>query len=235
MIIFNDVKLSNVAPVRVVDIDVSPIMLSPVIGQRPIKFGADFVRMSGGTRNITITLALLTNDTNIRQKQMMDVIGWARTDTEGKLELPGYSGFYLQCICTRLPQISIRKWWDGGMTLTFTCFDNPYWTSTNERTGTCGSLISVTGNAHDGPLMRIERTLSSAASNQTYSISGGESMTFSTIPAGDLVIDLNRQTAVVGNTNIMQYFAFNSDFLKPRNGSYTINGTGTIKWRERYE
>jgi hypothetical protein len=82
--------------------------------------------------------------------------------------------------------------------------------------------------------MRIERTLSGSASNQTYG-NGSESMTFSTIPAGDLKIDLNRQTATVGSTNIMQYYAFSSSFLLPRTGVQTITGTGTVIWRERWD
>lgn len=232
MIVFNGVKLENIAPVRVVDVTVGQIDLAPQSRQRPVKFGADFVRMSGGTREIDVTLAALTDDINLRQKQLLDVIAWARTDTEGKLELPGYDGLYLQCICTKLPEISLRKWWDGAMTLTFTCFDNPYWTSENEKTGNCGSMITVLGSAP--PLMQITRTLSSSASNQTYAC-GTESMTFSTIPAGDLTIDLNRQTAVVGNTNIMQYFTFNSSFITPKPGQFTITGNGTIKWRERWQ
>lgn len=60
-------------------------------------------------------------------------------------------------------------------------------------------------------------------------------MSFTTIPKGSLVIDLNKQTAAVGNTSIMQYYKLNSAFLLPRTGQQTITGTGTIKWRERWE
>lgn len=232
MIIFNDVNIESIAPVRVVDVTVSPITLTPVSRQRPVQFGADFVRMSGGSRTVTVTLALLTNERGIRQRQLLDVAAWARTSTEGRLEIPGYDGLYLSCICTKLPEISIRKWWDGAMSLVFTTYDNPYWTSEAEKTGSCGSAINVVGSAQ--PLMRIERTLTSSASNQTYS-NGSESMTFSTIPAGSLVIDLNRQTAAVGTASIMQYFTYSSSFIQPKTGQYTISGTGTIKWRERWQ
>ena len=81
--------------------------------------------------------------------------------------------------------------------------------------------------------MRITRTLTGAASSQAYA-DGTDTMTFSTIPAGDMVIDLNRQTAAVGNTSIMQYFALTSTFILPRTGSMTITGTGTVYWRERW-
>ena len=82
--------------------------------------------------------------------------------------------------------------------------------------------------------MRIERTLSAAASNQAYS-DGIDTMTFSSIPAGNMVIDLNRQTAAVGGVSFMQNYTFGSHFITPKNGTQTITGTGTIKYRERWE
>lgn len=238
MIIFNDIDINSVAPVRVVDVNVSPIQLSPVARQRQIQFGADFVRLSGGSRVVSITLALLTNDRGIRQKQLLDIAAWARTDTEGRLEIPGYDGLYLSCICTKLPEISLRQWWDGSMTLVFTTFDNPYWTSENEKSGNCNSMITVLGSAP--PLMRITRTLTTQASNRSFAI-GDDTTTFSRIPAGDFVLDLNRQTAVSGGTNLMQYFTYNSTFIRPQTGQYTItcnansNYIYKIYWRERWQ
>ena len=121
------------------------------------------------------------------------------------------------------------------MRLVFTTYDNPYWTSVEEKNVACGTAFVVLGDAP--PLMRIERSLSSSAANRTYS-NGTESMTFSTIPAGYLTVDLNRQTAEidagVGVSSIMQYYTFASSFLIPRTGAQTITGTGTVKWRERW-
>jgi hypothetical protein len=83
--------------------------------------------------------------------------------------------------------------------------------------------------------MRIERTVSgSAASNQSYALDG-RTMTFSSIPAGNMVIDLDNQTAYVGSSDIMQYYNVNSKFLIPRTGVQTISGTGTVKYRERWQ
>ena len=88
--------------------------------------------------------------------------------------------------------------------------------------------------------MRIERTLSSSASNQSYGITvpqgtSLETMSFTTIPAGNLVIDLNNQTAYVGAANIMEFYTAFSSFIIPRVGTQTITGTGTVKYRERFE
>jgi hypothetical protein len=50
------------------------------------------------------------------------------------------------------------------------------------------------------------------------------------------VIDLNRQTAAVGGVSIMQYWPLTgASFIIPKTGAMTITGTGTVKWRERWQ
>lgn len=232
MITFNGMALEQVAPVKIVDIRVSPIAMTPVARQRPVTWGADFVRMGGGSRTVAIEFALLTDDRDTRQNQLAAVTSWARSDKPGKLMLPNRRGAYLEVICTALPEPSLRQWWESKLRIVFTTYDNPYWTSVAEKSVACGTAFTVLGDAP--PLMRIERTLSAAASNQAYS-NGTETMTFSSIPAGNMVIDLNRQTATVGNTSIMQYYTFTSSFIIPHKGTQTITGTGTVKWRERWD
>jgi hypothetical protein len=119
----------------------------------------------------------------------------------------------------------------------FTCYDNPFWNAKAEKSVACGTAAFILGDAP--PLMRIERTVSSsAASNQSYALDG-RTMTFSTIPVGDATIDLDSQTAFSVNgttvTDLMQYYNVNSRFLIPRTGSVTITGTGTVKYRERWQ
>jgi hypothetical protein len=126
----------------------------------------------------------------------------------------------------------MRQWWEAKLRLVFTCFDNPFWNDRIEKSIACGESFLVMGDAP--PLMRIERTLSAAANNQSYSLDR-KTITFSTIPAGNLVIDLDRQTAAVGNTSIMGAYNVNSRFLVPRTGVLTVTGTGTVKWRERWQ
>lgn len=232
MIIYNGIDLKGVAPVMIEDIHVSPIELSPTVRQRPIKFGADYVRMTGGVRTIAINFALLTMNRDERARQLMDVTKWARSNNPAPLVLPNYHDKYINCVCTALPEPSTRQWWESKLRLVFTAYD-PYFVSLSERSVACGTAFSTYGDAE--PLVQIRRTLSSAATNQTYS-NGSESMTFSTIPAGNLVIDLNKQTAAVNGTSIMQYYPLTgASFLKPKLGQQTISGTGTVYWRERWE
>ena len=233
MIVFDGITLESVAPVKIDDIYVSPIALEPVAQTRAIRFGSDFVRMGGGERTVTITFAVLDDNRITRHESLMNITRWAKSDGEYKLELPEDPTRYLKCVCTERPSPSTRQWWENKLRLTFTCYDDPYWVSKAEKSVACGTAFTVLGDAP--PLMRIERTVSgSAATNQSYSNSV-QTMTFSTIPVGDMVIDLNRQTAAVGSSSIMQYYQASGSFIIPKTGAQTITGTGTVKYRERYE
>lgn len=232
MIVFNGISLDSVANVMVEDIRVSPIEYNPVVRPRAIRWGSEFVRMGGGERRVTISLAILDKNKITRHEAFVNLAKWARSDAEYRLELPTDPTRFLQCVCTVKPEPSTRAWWENKLKLIFTCFNNPYWTNKGEKAVPCGTAFTANGDAP--PLMRIERTLSEAATNQSYS-NGTQSMTFSTIPAGDMVIDLDAQTAAVGNTSIMQYYAPSGSFIVPQTGSQTITGTGTVKYRERWE
>ena len=113
----------------------------------------------------------------------------------------------------------------------FTTFENPYLTSNEELRAGMNEQLVIGGTAP--PLIRIERRLSSRVANQTYACNG-QSMFFSQIPAGQLKIDLNKQTAEVSGSTIMQYFGKTSQFIEPVNGNMTITGNGTIIYRERW-
>ena len=232
MIVFDGVSLESIAGVMVEDVRVNPIDYDPVTRPRAMQGGSDFVRNRAGTRTIAITFALLDDNKVSRQAALMAVSQWAKSDQEYRLDLPGHPDHYLMAVCTAKPDPSLRQWWESKLRLVFTCYDNPYWNSIKEKSVACGTTFFALGDAP--PLMRIERTLGSAASDQNYTM-GGRTITFSTIPAGDMVIDLNRQTAVVGSTDIMQYYNVNSKFPVPRPGSITVTGTGTVKYRERWQ
>lgn len=233
MIMFDGIDISQVARVKIEDIRVSPIEYSPIVRPRAVTGGSDFIRTKDGTRTIAVTFALLDDNRIQRSADLMNISEWAKTDKEYRLELQMFPGMYLTAVCTAKPEPSVRQWWESKLRLVFTCYDNPYWTDTEEKSVACGTAFNVRGNAP--PLMRIERTVSgSAASNQSYG-DGTNTMTFSSIPVGNMVIDLNRQTAAVGSSSIMQNYTVTSRFLIPRTGSQTITGTGTVKYRERWQ
>lgn len=232
MIIFNGVDLTETIPVKVEDIMVSPIQLSPVARQRAIQFGAEFIRLAGGTRTVTITFAMLDIDITEREAQMQALRDWASIGKEYTLELPEFANKHLECAVTSLPDHSYRKWWENKLKIVFTAFNNPYWTSNDLIEVPCGNTFSIGGSAP--PLMTIEYKRITAASNQTYS-NGTDSMTFTQIPAGNMVIDLNKQTAAIGKTSFMSKYNPTSTWIVPKVGAnQKITGKGTIKYRERW-
>ena len=231
MITFNGVTLESIAPVKIEDIRVSPISYSPVTRDRAFRGGSDFVRMRDGTRTVTVSFALLEDNLEVRQQYLNAISQWARSDAEYKLLLPHVPNRYLMCVCTQKPEPSTRQWWESKLKLVFTCYNDPYWNSLFEKSVACGTAFVALGDAP--PHMRIEASRGSAGSHQTYS-NGSQSMTFSTIPSGNMVIDLDNQTAYVGSTSFMQYYAYTSRFIIPKLGSQTITGTGTVKYRERW-
>lgn len=233
MIWFNGAGLEAVAPVMIEDIRVSPIQRNVTARQRPIQAGADFVRVTDGQRTVTITFGLLTMDPGLRQGQLDAVKAWARSDQPQRLELPYHEGVYLMALATELPAPSARQWWESKLRIVFTCYD-PYWVSLEERSAACGSSFTVLGDAP--PLMQIRRTLASTATAQTYyrPYSGQRPMNFTRIIAGNLVIDLNRQTADVDGAVILGDLTPDSVFLPPQTGTQTIEGVGTVYWRERW-
>lgn len=230
MIYFNDVALESVAPVMIEDVRISPIQRSVTARQRPIRPGADFVRVTDGLRTVAITFGLLSQHTEDRQRQLDAIKAWARSDQPQRLELPYHDNVYLLALATELPEPSMRQWWESKLRMVFTCYD-PYWRANAEHSCACGTAFTAMGDAE--PLMRIENTFADAVTNQAYT-RGDDTMTFSTIPAGVLKIDFNAQTAAVNGTSIMDKYVFGSTFLTPQIGSQTITGAGTVYWRERW-
>ena len=230
MIIFNGIDLQDIAPVKIEDIRVSPMNTQPVERQN-VGVGQMFVRMTGGQRTITITFAVLEQDIDLRYQILEAIKAWAKPFEEGPLILPMFPDRHFDCRCTGYPEPSYRQWWEAKLRLVFTTFENPYWTSNDEVRAALNQTITIGGTAP--PLMRIERKLTSKVANQTYA-GNGASMFFSQIPAGNLVIDLNKQTASVSRTTIMQYFGKTSKFIQPKTGNISITGTGNLLYRERW-
>lgn len=232
MILFDGVDIQSVADVKIEDIRVSAIQIKDTVSDRPIAAGSQFVRAKYGTRTVTVTFAILTMDRIARHAALMAINAWAKSDKEYRIDLLQSPDFYLVGKCSSKPDPSVRQWWESKLRLVFTCYENPFWTSKIEKTATCGTAFFVQGDAE--PLMRIERTLSEDASDQAYSLDGN-AIRFSTIPAGNFVLDINNETAVVGTTSIMQNLNVWTRWIVPRVGTQTITGTGTIKYRERWQ
>lgn len=231
MISFRNVDLESVAPVKIEDIRVSPVIRNPVTRERPIFGGADFVRVKDSMRTVGITFSILEQNMDARQRMLDAVSDWAISDKPEPLALPYRMGRLLDVICTTLPEPSARQWWESRLNIVFTAYD-PYFYDPKEKSVECGNEFIVTGSAP--PIMWIERNLSSQATNQSYS-DGTDTMTFDTIPAGSMIIDLNQQTAAVNGTSIMEHYSFASRFILPKTGRQIITGTGTVKWKERWK
>ena len=232
MIIFNNRDLEEIAPVKIEDITVSPIQLNPYVRPRPVQFGSEFVRMGGGTRTVTISFALLESAINERESMLQDVRDWAYSTTEKTLQLPMFPNRHLECILTQFPDHNYRKWWENKLKMVFTCYNNPYWTSNEQIEVAPGTTFTVGGSAP--PLMTIVRSASTSLTNVTFA-TRTESMTFTTIPSGNLTINLNRQTAQIGNSSIMQYYRPSSTWLVPRVGAdQYFSGVGVLRFRERW-
>lgn len=232
MISFDGIDILSVANVKIEDVRGSAIQLSPLARARSTSAGSVFVRNRPGTRTVSVTFALLKQDRASRQAALMAVSAWAKTDREYKLELPGHPDHFLYAVCTEKPDPSLRQWWEAKLKIVFTCYNDPFWNDKVEKSIACGTEFFVLGDAP--PLMRIERTLAADASNQSYTMDG-KTITFSTIPEGDMVIDLNAETAKVGSTNIMQYYAMTSRWPDLHPGVNEVTGTGTVRYRERWQ
>lgn len=231
MIYFNGVALESVAPVMVEDIRIAPVQRTVTAADRPIMPGAQFVRVKDGGRSVVISFGIPTEDTDARQMALEAVARWAGYRQEGRLVLPHKEGRFLSCICTQMSEPSMRQWWESRLSVTFTTFDNPYFTSVSERAVACGTQLVTSGDAP--PLMRITATLVNESNDLSFS-DGTNTMSFAGVPAGELEIDLNRQTAAVDGASIMEHYVFGSDFIAPHAGAMLITGAGTVQWRERW-
>lgn len=230
MIIFNGLALESIAPVKIEDIRVSPIVQTPVARDRPVTAGMTFIRAHEGTRTVSINFAIIEQDHDTRQSYIEAITAWALSEQPAPMLLPYRQDKVLYAICTGLPDPSTRQWWESRLNLTFTAYD-PFFYDLNEKTGTLGNTLFIRGNAL--PKMRIEATLA-ASGDLTFSDSV-DTMVFEGVPAGALVIDLTKQTAQVDGVSIMDKFTFTSTFIRPRLGPMTVTGSGTLIWREGWQ
>ena len=247
MIVFDGVVLEDIAPVRIEDIRVNPVEMNATTRARAIFPGSQFVRMRYGTRTISITFAVQVENMAARQAALLAISQWAKSDKAYKLELPMHPDKYLECVCTGKPEPSVRQWWEAKLRLTFTCYDNPFWTSKIERSKKCNRDFYIFGDAP--PLMRIERNVASAVSSTQRYTYKGRYIRLSALPAGKMIIDLNKQTitntasnvtsSIISNV-IVSSGGYQSSFPIPEPGAAYVTEAGNsgedgvVYYRERW-
>ncbi len=230
MIIFNGAALESIAPVKIEDIRIGPIIQTPVARDRPIRAGAAFIRAHEGTRSVNVTFALMVEDAQTRQQYLDAITTWALSEQPAPLLLPNHTGRMLRALCTGLPEPSMRQWWEARLNLAFTAYD-PFFYAVEEKSAACGDAFYIRGNGT--PEVRITATL--AAQTDPTDTDGTNTMTCTDGPAGELEINLTKQTARVDGVSIMDCVGFTSRFIIPKTGANTITGTGTVRWREAWQ
>lgn len=237
MITYNGISITDVAPVDIADIVVGTVKRSAVTRQRPIRPGAEFVRITDQTRTVNITLADRTNDEETRLDEIDAINAWAASAEPGKLILPYRGGKYLNAICTQYIEPSYRQWWETKLKLTFTCFD-PYFYDPVEKqvdSHIGGATITLTGSAE--PTMRITQYLdASSAQSLTWTVNGVTTTISGTIPAGAYTLDVNKQTVTnMEGESVSSLLTLASRFPTfSKSMTVYTNVDSTIFWRERY-
>ena len=228
MIIFGNAALEDAAPVRVRDITVFMPDMRPIAADRVYPAGQEYAGMRVGARRVVIRFALDAEDMAQRAGHLRAVTQWASGMDIRPLRLPGYDGMHLMAVCTAHPDFDARAWWRDDLRLELTAFD-PYWRADAERRAAAGDVF-IGGSAP--PEMRIEYR-NEQAGDCLWS-DGIDEMRFSGVPPGLLVIDLNRQTALLDGTGVMDRFDPTGTFPLPRAGRFRLAGPGEIVWRERW-
>ena len=233
MITYKGINITDIAPVEIADIVVSGVKRSAVVRDRPLLPGAEFVRITDNTRQVTITLADLTDNMDTRLSEIDAINAWASGQEPDKLVLPFKGGQYLMAVCTSYVEPSYRQWWENKLKLVFTCYE-PYFNAPAENSLVLGTAANISGSAE--PLMRIVTTLNAQASSLSWT-DGTNTLTLSgTIPAGTITVDLNKQTIMHSNgTSLSSLLTLASRFPEiKRTMNITCASGGTLFWRERY-
>lgn len=239
MITFNGIGIKDIAPVDIADIVVSTVRRSVVSRDRPILPGAEFVRVTDSTRQVTITLADRTSDMESRISEIEAINAWAATTEPGKLVLPYQGGKYLNALCTSYVEPSYRQWWENKLKLVFTAYD-PYFNSPAENHVVIGTGATVTFAGSAEPLVYIDQIINGIPGGTVQATfvwsDGTNTLTVSgAIPTGGVVrVDLNKQTVRHSNGTSLSPLITLASRFPAITRKMTITGPGTIYWRERY-
>lgn len=234
MVEYNGVTLESVAPVRIIDIALSPPAMTVAAQGHVLTDGARFIRRKRGERTVTITFALLTEDYATRRAQLAAITAWASSPVSAPLCIATEPGGYLQAVCTTYPSQSARQFWEV-LTLAFTAYD-PRFIDCAEYTLPASRPVIVAHN--EPPAMRIEQDVSTPISNPSWALGAHKLQLSGSVGVGRLVIDFERQTITLNGQSIMNQLTIDSRFFIMKQGANAITCTGgaggILYWRERW-
>lgn len=233
---YNGTLLQQAVPgAQVTDIVVQPIPILFTKLDRVADDGNLPVRRRLNERTVQIDVELPLNP-KIAQftENVRKLRAWAESDVELPLILPDYPGKYLNSVLTAIDNISINEWFKP-VKMTFTAFNEPFFQSEEESTGTVGAAFIVSGDIPARP--KITHTITSPLTNPQWTLAPGYVISLSgTYTSGTIVIDTQHGYVSKDGESLMPYLNPASRFYKFKKGGYVIGGPsgGTISWRERW-
>ena len=235
MVVFNGVSLESKAPVSLIDITEQAPEVQVVQQENAARGGAHFARRSYGTRAITLTLALPCRDMAQRAAHIRSIVAWATSEAPKRLELPQYEGLYLNALCTSLPGVSAKNWWDT-FEMEFTALDPAFYDG-QEHSAALGEacVIGGTTNAKLWLTQRIE----TAITHPRWQLSPTHFIELAgEIAPGELLIDFDERFVTLGGVSLMQKVSLASRFFSWMPGERSVTGTsgaaGMLHWQERW-
>lgn len=229
MLSFNGVDITSIAPVEILNVTIGGVKITNDTKERPDTDGSYFVRRRAQEREVTIAFTLPVDTYSTRDAYADAVIAWCKSVQPASLIIPNRSGAHLLAVCTEYPNFSERDFGEE-LEMKFTAYDAG-WISDTEKSSACGTPFTVLKT--EAPTARIERTLAAQA-DVTYTLDGVKTFTLAGVSAGLLVIDLNRKTATLNGSSVLDKLPLANDIFDLPIGAHTIAGTGTVYWRERW-
>ncbi len=235
-IMYNNVPLQTAVPkAQVTDIIIQPIPIEWKEVARIARHGSWLVRNRMTKRTVIVKVELPLDPsvaamtTNVRKLRM-----WAEASEERPLVLPDFPGKYLSCVLTGISNYSITEWYKP-VELTFTAFDDPFFVSSVESTGTVGTTFSICGDVPAEPV--IEHQISQTLTNPSWKLATGFTISLvGTFTSGTIRIDTQNGYVSRNGESIMRYLSPSSRFYRFPKGNHVITGPsgGKITWRERW-
>ena len=234
MVEFNGALLTDIDPrIKISEVVVGAPAIQTVSIIPAISDGERFARKNYGPRNVTVYFLVMEPDETERTRIIDEIEAWAHSKKEEKLIVPQSEDGYLMAVCTKLPDDAAKEFW-SVLTIVFKAH-NPYFLAHTESHAQIGDEINV--RRYAGPNWRIEQDIEKLIESPSWEM-GDKQIGFSYVNAGKLVLDKEKQTALLDGNSILPSMLLGSRFFELEHGRNTIeaqNGaSGTIYWRERW-